>query len=178
MIVDLDSWPSELHIVNLYLHTGAVAGGLNAQLLASIGALIHEIDRPVVVAGDWNLPPGELESSDFNVLSSRVIEAPTTVACRGGAGSTIIDYFAFNSAGARAFAGVCADLLWPKRLYRPVIFTLKGHASQLKKLVYLAAPTFGKKVVFGPRPARILGSPHEYSLRLPVMHVATLVFRL
>eukprot|EP00959_Pyramimonas_sp_CCMP1952_P331197 6935610-Pyramimonas_sp.AAC.1 len=153
VVVDLASWPVELHIFNLYLFTGVGVGGKNAQLLARVGTIANSLDRPVIIAGDWNLPPGELNASNFPTLSGTIIRSSKAVMCRGGAGNKIIDYFAMNTAANQAFSDVRADLSRSKRPHRPVVLYLKGTAASMRKLVYTAAPSLGKNDVFGPQPA-------------------------
>eukprot|EP00959_Pyramimonas_sp_CCMP1952_P184217 3852288-Pyramimonas_sp.AAC.1 len=74
------------------------------------------------------------------------------ITCRGGAGNTAIDYFALNTAANRAFSDVRADMLWSRRHPRPVLLYLKGTAASMRKLVYSAVPSLGKKGIVGPQP--------------------------
>ena len=150
VVLDVDQWPTPLHVINMYLFTGEGAGGKNAALLAKVGTLLHELDQPAIVGGDWNFPPGELEASEFTTLSGTVVKSTNTVTCRGGTGSTIIDYFVMNSASERAFAGVEADLTWAKRPHRPVQLRLRGNPSSLQKLVYTRVPSLGRTRMIGP----------------------------
>eukprot|EP00959_Pyramimonas_sp_CCMP1952_P191286 4000093-Pyramimonas_sp.AAC.1 len=91
----------------------------NAQLLARVDAIANSLGRPIIIACDWDLQPGELNASNFPTLSGAVIRSSKAVACRGGAGNAIIDSFTMITATNRAFSDVRADMPRPKRPHRP-----------------------------------------------------------
>eukprot|EP00959_Pyramimonas_sp_CCMP1952_P402726 8439104-Pyramimonas_sp.AAC.1 len=94
---------------------------------------------------------GELETSAFPRLSSVTMAVPRQIACRGGMGSTVIDYFAVNDVPLRGYRGVEADMTWSKRPRRPVIVSIVDNGMEAQRSVYTATPTLPVDQIIGPR---------------------------
>ncbi|CAK0911250.1 unnamed protein product, partial [Prorocentrum cordatum] len=65
VLIDTPELPVGLHAFNVYLHTGEGAAGRNGRLLQELGLAAEALGGPVVIGGDWNMCPGELEASQF-----------------------------------------------------------------------------------------------------------------
>ena len=63
VIDDVPALPTELHLFNVYWHTGDGAGGRNSALLQELGLAVEIMDAPTPIGGDWNAPPEELQGA-------------------------------------------------------------------------------------------------------------------
>eukprot|EP00959_Pyramimonas_sp_CCMP1952_P272373 5694640-Pyramimonas_sp.AAC.1 len=67
-------------------------------------AVIDSIEGPCIVAGGWNMSPDEVEGSGFCSVASITLVATQLFTCRGGTGSSVIDYFGLGDACMRAYS--------------------------------------------------------------------------
>ena len=148
-VVQFPGWP-QLHILAFYLVVGAGIKGKNARILADIGTRVSDIAYPVVLAGDWNATPRQVEESGFPREAHTVLVAPTLPTCITPTSSRTIDFFATNDAAKRLVDSVSVDLAWPKRPHRPVTIDLAADGLRQQYMVYSVAAQMGTQRVFGP----------------------------
>ena len=79
-VVQFPGWP-QLHVFGFYLVVGTGVRGRNARILADIGARVADISLPVLLAGDWNAAPREVEESGFPREAKLVLVAPSPPTC-------------------------------------------------------------------------------------------------
>ena len=78
-----------------YLHTGVGPHGLNLSLLQELGMAISCARRPFILGADWNMTPGELESTGFlAMLHAKVVVMPGVVQTCTSGGGRLLDYIA------------------------------------------------------------------------------------
>eukprot|EP00959_Pyramimonas_sp_CCMP1952_P427925 8961803-Pyramimonas_sp.AAC.1 len=117
-VLDVSGWPA-ISVMSAYLKDSIGAAGINAALLAQMGSMFSRITGPCLAGADWSMQVDELETSEFPRTASATMAAPKQITCRGGMGSTIIDYFAVNGVLLRGYRGIEADMTWSTRPHRP-----------------------------------------------------------
>eukprot|EP00959_Pyramimonas_sp_CCMP1952_P287303 6008647-Pyramimonas_sp.AAC.1 len=70
------------------------------------------------------MTPSAVEACGFSALASATLVSPSNYTCRGGTGSSVIDFFGLNDPCMRAFKAVSVDKKWTVRPHRPVILEL------------------------------------------------------
>eukprot|EP00959_Pyramimonas_sp_CCMP1952_P204723 4280935-Pyramimonas_sp.AAC.1 len=75
---------------------------------------------------------------------------PKQVTCRGGTGTSAIDYYALNDAVLRGFQGVEADMRWDRRPRRPALLKLSDNGQKIRHFIYTVNPALPVERIVGP----------------------------
>ena len=78
--------------ISVYMQTGVGPQGTNLHRMAQIAALVNTMAIEFVIAGDWNMTPDELRTSDFDQCISGTIVEPGDAEFTCAQGGRTIDY--------------------------------------------------------------------------------------
>eukprot|EP00959_Pyramimonas_sp_CCMP1952_P117385 2453933-Pyramimonas_sp.AAC.1 len=78
----------------------------------------------MVLAGDWNATPRDIEESSFPRETKAVSVAPPLPTCITPKANQTSDFFAANVVAKRLLESVSVDAAWAKRPRRPVVLGL------------------------------------------------------
>ena len=84
---------SGLAFLSIYLVSGLGPVGENQDLLWQIAAWCHGVGCPIVVGGDWNMNPWQLEATGWPAVCGFFLCIPPAPTC----GDAYLDYFAVSS---------------------------------------------------------------------------------
>eukprot|EP00959_Pyramimonas_sp_CCMP1952_P002652 54618-Pyramimonas_sp.AAC.1 len=149
--LDIPGWPT-LHLVNMYLYPSIGPQGNNAKLSAAAGAVVESVEGPCIVGCDRNMSPYEVQESGFCSFAGLTLVSTKLRTCRGGTGSSIIDYFGLNDPCMRAYNHVKVDASWSIRPHRPVQLAIASQGFRVQHFVYTVAPSLSISPPIGPRP--------------------------
>ena len=80
-------------LMSAYFLASEGLGQINLGLLADIAVQQDRLRLPIIVAGDFNLNPAKIESTDFLSRASLTLVAPEAPTCRKPKSSNVLDYF-------------------------------------------------------------------------------------
>ena len=103
----------------------------NLKLLAEVAHLQEESKLPVLIAGDLNIVPGQIQRSDYHQRSSIVTLAPTKPTHYKGKTAKVFDYFLGSQCVADLVQSVTVDVQAPMAPHRPVVLRAQLSGSNL-----------------------------------------------
>ena len=137
---------------SVYLQTAEGLKAFNKGILAKMAESIGNHDLEWIAAGDWNMEPATLQSSNFCGLLGCKIRAPETPTCLGST-PAVLDYFVvspgFGQAAAETTATRAAEI-------RPHLVATMEFRDQLENIEVervRLAKVYNADLPFGPRPA-------------------------
>jgi exonuclease III len=97
----------DIAIYSSYFKVGVGIDDYNTGLIKAIGLHTKSHGMPYIVAGDFNINPADMQSSElWNGLQGR-IKAPEAPTCYGPTGNSPIDYHISEARLARCFPEFC-----------------------------------------------------------------------
>eukprot|EP00969_Alexandrium_andersonii_P280217 12388257-Alexandrium_andersonii.AAC.1 len=72
-------------------------GQRNLALLHEVGQRLFELNRPFVIAADWNCSPAEVEATGLPQLLAARVVAPSEHTCFHAGSASTLDFFVVHS---------------------------------------------------------------------------------
>ena len=137
-------------VVSAYLQAGAGMGQYNRDVLATIARWQEEAKLPILIGGDFNVPPALVVGSAFTTRSSTQVFSPNVSTYRTAKARTTIDYFIVSRCLSNKIHGCNVLEGFPLKPHLPVSVAFR--VGQLEWVPVLdMPPKLPTEVPFGPR---------------------------
>ena len=132
-VVDVVLWKG-VFAGSVYLQDGVGFAGVNIGILNMVAQVLRAYGGPFVLAGDFNMSPGELRESGWaHALSAKVVDAEGVPTYIAGAAATSLDFFVVSEVLMPAVVSVqvVQDSGQVKK-HRPVQLRMRGMSRDSK----------------------------------------------